>query len=260
MKRLVTAILVAVLGVATFQTSAAQDSRGVRVEIKDGKVLVNGKEVESNDENQIVIETEDGEKVTVHFSEDGNSVWVGDGDEFRGFGNSFIELGDGRFTVDGDISDRLKEMMARVESRGEMRFGDGEDFLFKDGGGRSFFFSDDGAPNVFEDYASHLFGEHAPRGLYFNSETAALERRLNQMARQLRMADEDEKAELEAQLDDLLAEAFDAKIADQRSEAERLEARLQELRDRLDERSSAREEIIAKRKRELLGKRDVLDW
>lgn len=259
MKRLVTAILVAVLGVATFQTSTAQDSKGVRVEIKNGKVLVNGEEVESNDENQIVIETEDGEKVTVHFSEDGNSVWVGDGEEFRGFGNSFITLGDGRFTVDGDTSDRLKEMMARVGPRGEMRFGD-NDFVLKNGGGRSFFFSDDGAPNVFEDYAEHLFGGHAPRALHFNSEAMALERQLNQMARKLRMADEDEKAELEAQLDELLAEAFDAKIADQRSEAERLEARLQELRERLDERSASREEIIAKRKRELLGQRDVLDW
>ncbi|NNE69628.1 MAG: hypothetical protein HKN29_04605 [Rhodothermales bacterium] len=258
MKRLLTALLVAGLGVATLQTSSAQDSKGVRVEIKDGKVLVNGEEVEYDGENRVVIETEDGETVTVHFSEDGRSVWVGDDDTVRGFGKGFIELGDGRFSVTGPTGERLKDIMAKVH--GDMPLNDFE-FEFDDDSPRAFFFSDDGpAPKLFEEYSNRLFPEGQPGALRFNSEVMALERRLNQAARKLRMAEGQEREELERALDELLEEAFDAKLENQRSEAEQLEERLRELRSRLDERAQAREEIIARRKSELLGKRDVLDW
>lgn len=79
------------------------------------------------------------------------------------------------------------------------------------------------------------------------------------LARQLRSAERSERADLEAQLDTLLAELFEMKLTQRRASVERLEEKLAEERDALNQREAARADIIERRKQQLLGE-DTLEW
>ncbi|MEM6784846.1 MAG: hypothetical protein AAF624_14070 [Bacteroidota bacterium] len=79
------------------------------------------------------------------------------------------------------------------------------------------------------------------------------------LARQLRSAESGERADLEAQLDALLAELFEMKLIQRRASVERLEEKLAEERAALSQREAARADIIERRKQQLLGE-DTLEW
>ncbi len=242
MKRLTITLLAALIGFAALPPAQAQDRKPVHIELRDGKAYVNGKLIEAEGRDRVSVETEGGNPVTVHFAEDGRAVWAGNAEESERHGSYAFSFGDNEFKFDGDMPARLRELM-----------------VHRDGPGSTFFFDGDAL-----DSDMALLRERGPQ--FFGSrladpKTLAMEREIQQKVRELRRADgADEKARLETELDALLEDAFEAKLQVQREEAERLEERLAELREKLDDRAEARREIIARRKSELLGRRDVLDW
>lgn len=98
-------------------------------------------------------------------------------------------------------------------------------------------------------------------------EIAEGERRSRTLARQLRRAEGPERDRLARELRETLEGTFDLKqqarrqqVEAMREDAERLRGELAELESELSERDAAREEIIERRRQELLGESDMLDW
>jgi hypothetical protein len=87
-----------------------------------------------------------------------------------------------------------------------------------------------------------------------------MEKRARALARDVRRADRDERADLEAELDKKLAEIFDYKSDRRRRQLEDAEQDLTEMKTRLNKRMEARDKIIEHRKQELLGEESYLEW
>ena len=222
-------LLLALLISATLPAAAQEDDRSaVRVQIKDGKIIVNGQVIDTASSDRIEIETDDGESITVFVDRDGNRVWVGDR-EPRDFPalNAFFPRGpDGEFRFRSDDDDPMVFLEENLQS-GLRRL------------------------------------EHAPLAQMrnrLNPEAMRMERRLHELARRVRQAEGEERQDLEAELDELLEEAFEVRLEAERAHAEELRERLADIETRLQERSAARSKIIERRKRQLLGERHLLDW
>ena len=84
-------------------------------------------------------------------------------------------------------------------------------------------------------------------------------RRVKELAERIRRSDGD-TSEMETELDELLAEMFSAKQEAQQARVDKLREQLAELEQRVSERNADHEEIISKRRNELLGKRSKYDW
>jgi len=93
-----------------------------------------------------------------------------------------------------------------------------------------------------------------------DQELRRLEQEAHSIARNARRADGSEKADLEKQLDQKLNEIFDYKLELRKKAIERAQKHVAELKERQAKRKSAREEIIKKRKDELLGVDRYLEW
>lgn len=98
------------------------------------------------------------------------------------------------------------------------------------------------------------------RSVEEHREVARLERESRELAREARRAEGQERSELEAQLREKLNEIFDKKLEVRRERIERLHERLEEERSNLQERTEARDEMIDRRHRSLLGESDALEW
>jgi len=220
----------------------------VVVEVRDGKVFVNGEEREVGDNGRIILKRADGDELVVVTEKDG-PVWfssVGIGERARADAERAREKAmtayrmampgrDREFfvQVDPPVMPDLDDLDIDVDIEGRLA----DAFEFQEGM----------HPNVF--------------GLRMHSEELReLERDIRSKARELRHADEAERAELEAQLDELVGQAFSMKLDEERKEIDRLQERLSELQHRLQERESNRQEIMERRKKDLLGRRDNLDW
>ena len=93
-----------------------------------------------------------------------------------------------------------------------------------------------------------------------NSEIMEQEREAVELARKARAAEGSERAELEEQLESLLEGIFDEKMQMRKESMARLEKELSEKKIQFETRQAARREVIERRKAELLGKEDVLEW
>lgn len=91
-------------------------------------------------------------------------------------------------------------------------------------------------------------------------EISRMDMESRRLAHKVRDANGDERTRLEAELDELLDDIYNRKQQIRAEEIERLEKRLAELRDTQQLRRSSRNDIIERRKKELLGERDELDW
>lgn len=91
------------------------------------------------------------------------------------------------------------------------------------------------------------------------AEIMGKEMEARELARQLRNAEEGDRADLEADLDELLADLFEMKLDQRRATVERLEEKLAQEQNALAEREAARADIIERRKQQLLGE-DTLEW
>ena len=228
------------------------------IEIKDGKVYLNGEEVaELDDPESSVFFKQDGVKMK------GNMRWMSDNDEFEGLsGNAFIFKDDGsnEFVVEGKPN----------------VYG----FLKRRSGENVEFFDDEDFERVFElsSRAEVTAAENVVRGLErgmarfevaspfvvagersWNSETMELERQSRDVARQIRQNDGND-SELESELNAILAKIFDAKLEAQQARVDKLREQLTEMEESLGLRQDDRSEIIEKRRNELLGRGSRYEW
>lgn len=231
--------------------SDSKDKRSVQIEIRDGQVWVNGEEVPEGTDLKEYLKENGYEDLDVSLDgrvrimdDDGNwSVRIDrDGTSPKGmrFGNVYFDRDD-----DG-------------ENGFAFGFGDKDNVFFR-GPNHAFNLDDLNDIDVNLDglasFGPDLFG-------YMSSspEIMKKERESRELARRIRTADGSERAELERELDTLLAEIFAEKM-DLRSErAEKLRERLAEQEAAIDERQRSRDDIIARRKAELLGENDRFDW
>lgn len=225
------------------------EEQRVVVEVRDGKVFVNGKETEVGETGRIVLRKADGDKVIVLTDRDG-PMW---------------------FSASG-IGPRLRADAERARQAARMAYrlhvpDDGENELFMKFEPTDFPDLEDLEIDVDVDGRLAEAFEHVDglRGDLFrlqiqSEELREMESRIREKAREIRRAEEGERAALETELDGLLNEAFTLKIEQERKEMQQLEQRLTELQHRLQERESNRREIIERRKKDILGRRDDLDW
>ncbi len=93
------------------------------------------------------------------------------------------------------------------------------------------------------------------------SEERRLELESSQLATQYKnTADEDEKSEIRVELKDLLFELFDYRQMNRIVEIERLEKRLESLKEENQNRLDNKDQIVNNRLLELLGERSGLEW
>jgi hypothetical protein len=243
-----------------------EDGKERKMEIvkKDGKVYLNGKPLEeaSQDDrswyDKHVFEDDDvrvparlnrmsvlHDRLSSDLKEDDVSVFVYDDDDttknrnrvFR-FRNArpMIQGEDGRngMRIFNDNVDNFREPFAAAFPKGVVNI---ENF-------RNF----DGLTSGF------AFGEG------WDGEVARLEGETRDLARDIRNAKEEDKANLERKLDEKLNQVFEKKQEARRKEIERLQTRLRTQQEALDSRERARRDMIERRKQELLGKTDPLRW
>jgi len=223
------------------------------IEIKDGKVYLNGEEVAEIEDADLPImfkrQNKNGEDVS----------WIADVWADRINSNAFFsDDGEGRLTVRG-----VPGAYGFVSRDGNNNFE-----LYRERDGEAAFeistmarrLAEQGAGNYVVDVESkapHVFLNGFYNGM--GAENLEAERRSREVARMLRRGEGDE-AELEAELDELLNEVFQAKQETQQERVDRLREQLAELEERVAQRRADREEIIQKRKNELLGRGDRYDW
>ena len=209
---------------------------GLTVQVIDGKVFVNGEEVE--------------EGTALAFEGDDDDVWVDDDDV-----HVFMSKG-GRFHDEDAFAFRVGPGEEREPFRAF--FGEGpevereirrERFAGPMRGKKLLFIGDDD-----DERFAHRFTEYA------DAEVRAMEREASRLAREARRADDDEREKLEAELQKKLEAIFERKMELREKRVEALEESLEEARTRLEERRKAREEIIRRRLRELLGEDDLYEW
>lgn len=98
----------------------------------------------------------------------------------------------------------------------------------------------------------------ARRGQQLQTEA---DRRSLEIAQRLRGSrDEEQREQLRRELAELLGQAFDQRREHQQREIERLEARLQEIRELDQRRAERKDEIVRRRLAELTGQPDALAW
>ncbi|HYE95710.1 MAG TPA: hypothetical protein VD962_05840 [Rubricoccaceae bacterium] len=199
-----------------------------------------------------------------HFERDGDTLIFRTPD-----GEEHVLVEPGEWTM---LADSLHDRVFRFHVGPEMealreRFADFERLPRLEHFERSF----DGHPFMMEGPGAHveLFGLD---GLGFGGseetrrEMRELERRAHDLAREARRADRDDRARLEAELDEVLDDLFEIRGRAREEEAQRLRERATELERRADEleqavreRARERRALIEQRKRELLGE-DESDW
>ncbi len=249
------------------QSVSAQDEKSptkIEREIKvlvdgDGNVTVNGKPVAPGDEVNI-----DGETFVVTTDDDGHvMVMKKGGDEMPGRKVIVVEKDDGdegrvvrrRYKVAGD-GDKNVNLFVR-----KMKDGDGFEWH-----------SDDFSTKM-EDAFSAMDHAHMMRlgdGMHHdfefdfdfdhvNPEIMKMESESRKLAREASRASGAERAEKERELDAKLQAIFDKKIALRQERIEKLQEKLAKERDELNERRASRNEIIKRRKAEIMGD-DKLKW
>lgn len=242
------------LGLMVFPASNlyAQDREARTViEIKDGKVFMNGEEIaELEDSDTPVLFKRSGEEL--------KSLWFAEEGPFAGRSGFALRSDDG------------EEFRVRNMPRA---YG----FVSGDGD-RARYFGDRNLEGVFE--MREQFGHESAKammermaemelraptmGLYgnmitMNEEAREAEMRSRELAREIRLGDGDTD-ELEAELDEILGRVFDEKEAAQQERVDQLRQKLTELEERLAQRRDDRQDIIAKRKDQLLGRNSRYDW
>ena len=258
-KFLGTATLIVAVWLASSLDASAQKSKSESegneevtvIEVKDGKLYL-------NDEEIAVLENAD---QPIFFKKDGES------------GHSMSWWMDNDNDAAGSYA-KVLSLYSNSEEGPHLAFGRSPNvFEYQmDGNGNSFFHDMD-AKFEFEsdiDFEGmrHFQSRLAPidgfsflysDGMFSNGESMRDNRRVKELAERIRRSDGD-TSEMETELDELLAEMFSAKQEAQQARVDKLREQLAELEQRVSERNADHEEIISKRRNELLGKRSKYDW
>ncbi len=227
--------LAAILVLFTIPAMAQEtvERKVIHIEVKDGKVYVNGemvKELENKD-------------ARIRFSRDGDDDFV-------------------FFSDDGDAAHRRfafrsPRFLEELGNEPVMGFA-GRDFP---NAYHEFDVAFDLEP-LHENLAILREGMNAPYVVSStnNKEIMRLERKSRDIARKLRNSEGEEREELNQELENMLNQIFDMKLESLQERIEKMSGELDELRARVQERVSSRAEIINRRLRELRGERNTLDW
>ncbi|GAB5517804.1 MAG: hypothetical protein RhofKO_00550 [Rhodothermales bacterium] len=242
-----------------------EDENTVVIEVdEDGTVTVNGEVVEGDGTVTIKSKYGGGNETVRVFSRNGN-----------GLSSNFKRI---QRSNEGRLLRRLEREAGQSNGNVYVYRGDDDEEArsrferLYSGNGNSFWFSDDDSELTFDvDDDAFPFGVLAgrPNGALFTQqqgmlkgrmEIMKLEREAMELAQQARRASGDERAQLEADLDAQLDAIFERKMELRQAEIDTLEKRLTEERAAYQKRTAERKRMIERRKKELLGERDDLDW
>lgn len=222
-------VCILITGVAYAQErdgqSGASNDDGERIAIviePDGRVIVNGEEVERGTDGVLRFGNEGGDVVIMRPDSGARmGIFAGPRRNFR------FEEGAG---VDPDEVKNLRDVVEGIRL---------ETLPFE--------------------HFEPLLGEAAFLARE-SAETIKLERATRVLARKARDAEGAERDRLERELREKLMETLDAKLEARSERIARLEEQLNEERSVLETRRNSRDAIVDRRLRELLGEEDVLDW
>ncbi len=205
-------------------SSTAQENAVNKIEVKDGKVYVNGemvKELEDANRPLLLINGNDeaGHKMSF-FSNEHDS------------GNMFAFRGVGRhgntFEFDGMRNFDVASNIFRVA----------DNLMWPSAAPNNLYYSSRGETD----------------------EIRQLEMKSHELARSYRSATETERASLADDLRRILEKIFDLKEKSMNERLERMTKELGQLTLRVEERHLSREDIVSRRNRELIGEKDALAW
>lgn len=231
--RVIGTLALLVLFVFPAKAQDAKERDVNRIEVKDGKVYVNGEVVKELDDKDLRIQfSKDGGQGVAFFRGNGEggfenleiraprvlelmnnkpfAVW--EGNNFRHAMNDF------------NISIDMEPLHERVD-------------LIRNGGFGTFMVGSGG-----------------------NSEIRKLEKKSHELARNIRRAGDGETADLNEELEDLVNQIFDLKLEARQERISKISDDLESLRVQVQERSASRDQIIRRRLSELRGEQDTLDW
>ena len=229
-------LALAVLLLPATDSALAQDAVN-KIEVKDGKVYVNG---------EMVKELEDAD-LPLHFNGDrssssGNIMFFSDDNDKK---NVYTLKGNnanvGSFVFDMDNN-------AEMEILAERHLGMAQNMLA----------SGDFYRKGLAQWKSAPFGAYGIGGA--TDEIRELERKSLEIARSYRDASADEQIDLGETLKQILEQIFDLKEENTTERLTRMNDELNKLRERVAERSASREDIIQRRYNELVGAQDALAW
>ncbi|GMQ80732.1 MAG: hypothetical protein BMS9Abin05_0160 [Rhodothermia bacterium] len=214
----------------------AQESEEIdvnRIEVKDGKVYVNGE----------VVKELDNKDLPIRFSKDGDHGFA----FFRGDG-------EGGF---GNFAFRSPRLLKSLDNE-PFAVWEGDDLRHEM---NDFDFSMELEPlhESFEVMTDGTFGSFMI-GSGSNGEIRKLERKSRELARKIRRSENGENAELNEELEALVNQIFDLKLEAQQERISKISADLEQLRQQVQERSASRDQIVQRRLSQLRGERDTLDW
>ncbi|MEM1093371.1 MAG: hypothetical protein AAGJ10_02120 [Bacteroidota bacterium] len=259
-------LLALVLLTLPVQAQDREDENTTVIEItKDGSVTINGEAMDT-DRNAIDVDgafvirmkDDNGDTIRVYRSADDRpNVFT----RFRGLDDDDIRLDLEDFFADRDMDAQLQfrrgvELNNLFRGPNGVRWGSGTigpEY-------RVFSSDDDAALSVFGNRLSDLSREAEQEQLKNRVQILKLEREAAALAQQARRTSGAEREELEAELDAQLDDIFEMKMELRQAEIKLLEEQLAEARTAFEKRSAERERMIERRKRELLGERDALDW
>jgi len=247
------------------------------IEVKDGKLFLNGKEVaELDDADMPILFKRDGEgsgpmwffnsekgfvngSGRAFYSDDGENKFVysqsprafgfmtKDGEESEWVSGVDADF-EFDFEFDGDAGEHV--MMFEKMAEGSKLRHELESLELRSG--------QMNAPDVLHSYS--ILNDRNDRVFdLYNGNFMKQERETRELAHKIRSTDGD-TSDLEAEMDALLAEVFSAKQDAQQERVDKLREQLAELEERLSQRKDDKADIIAKRKNELLGKTSKYEW
>ena len=262
-KFLGTATLIVTVSLASASTAASQDMKSESkrneeaavIEVKDGKVYLNDKEI-------AVLENAD---QPIFFLKNGKnshamSWWMENDDDAPGsFAKALTLYSNSEEGPHFAFSTSPNVFKYEVNTNGKSFF---KDMDFKFDFEHDFEHDMDyGGMRHYERLLAPMNGVsflYSDR-MFSDAESMKANRRVNEIAKQIRRSDSD-TSEMETELDELLAEMFSVKQEAQQARVDKLREQLAELEQRVSERNADHEEIISKRRNELLGKRSKYDW
>ncbi len=105
-----------------------------------------------------------------------------------------------------------------------------------------------------------LYQDKSEMEIMLLKDSNALEARSRELAAEYKSARGKKKKELEDKINQIVSKQFDVREALKKQEIRRLEERINELQDTLQERKAHKKEIVRRRVDDLLGKRGLFDW
>jgi hypothetical protein len=240
------------VGSAYAQEKEKKSDDVYRVEIKDGKLYVDGELIkEFKDKTRGFVFSSDDEEIANTFA------FFSDDDDGH-TGRMYTKRPNGKVWKMDIEGDEDSPVVGRVRMRS--RDG-GRDVLFGDGEMEVEIEGSEWSVPMMErmEMMRQRVGEYGRQSTN-SMKIGKMEREARGLAKKVRKAEDADKAELESKLDKLLTDIFDLKMEDQQKRVDKMTRELEKLRSRISEREASRTDIIEKRHNQLLGVKDLMEW